>query len=117
MPFQAAGRYQTLTISSSNRRSLLQKFGTLMESRRDFLKKAALLAAAGGLAGVLPASIQRAFAIDPVPGSTYLDAEHIVILMQENRSFDQLWQVAGRARFQRSTGNDPAKRQSCLVAE
>jgi len=27
-------------------------------------------------------------AIDPEPGSTYLDAEHVVILMQENRSFD-----------------------------
>ena len=59
-----------------------------MESRRDFLKKAALLAAGGGMAGVLPASIQKAFAIDPAPGSTYLDAEHVVILMQENRSFD-----------------------------
>ena len=56
-----------------------------MDSRRDFLKKAALLAAGGGLLGGLPASIQKAFAIDPAPGSTYLDAEHIVILMQENR--------------------------------
>ena len=28
------------------------------------------------------------YAIEPAPGSTYLDAEHIVILMQENRSFD-----------------------------
>src|SRR5882672_9281430 len=36
----------------------------------------------------LPASVQRALAIDPMPGSTWLDAEHIVILMQENRSFD-----------------------------
>jgi phospholipase C len=59
-----------------------------MESRRDFLKKAALLAAGGGFVGALPASIQKAFAIDPPPGSTYLDAEHVVILMQENRSFD-----------------------------
>lgn len=30
-------------------------------------------------------------AIDPAPGSTYLDAEHIVILMQENRSFDHMY--------------------------
>ncbi|MGH9342800.1 MAG: alkaline phosphatase family protein, partial [Terriglobia bacterium] len=29
-----------------------------------------------------------AYAIEPEPGSTWLDAEHIVILMQENRSFD-----------------------------
>ncbi|HVU28274.1 MAG TPA: phospholipase C, phosphocholine-specific [Verrucomicrobiae bacterium] len=62
-----------------------------MDSRRDFLKKAALLAAGGGLMGALPASIQKAFAIDPTPGSTYLDAEHIVILMQENRSFDHAY--------------------------
>ncbi len=62
-----------------------------MDSRREFLKKAALLAAGSGLAGALPAAIQKAFAIDPLPGSTYLDAEHVVILMQENRSFDHAY--------------------------
>ena len=51
----------------------------------------ALLAAGGGLAGALPASIQKAFAIDPEPGTTWQDAEHIVILMQENRSFDHAY--------------------------
>jgi phospholipase C len=59
-----------------------------MENRRDFLKKASIFTSALGLAGVIPDSIQRAFAIDPSPGSTYLDAEHVVFLMQENRSFD-----------------------------
>lgn len=59
-----------------------------MQSRRDFLKKAIFLSGAAGLSGVLPESVQRAFAIEPAPGTTYLDAEHIVILMQENRSFD-----------------------------
>ncbi len=62
-----------------------------MDSRRDFIKKAAMLAAGGGMVGALPASIQRAFAIDPAPGTTYLDAEHVVILMQENRSFDHAY--------------------------
>jgi len=62
-----------------------------MSSRRDFLKNAALLAASGGLGGVLPGPIQKAFAIDPAPGSTYLDAEHVIILMQENRSFDHAY--------------------------
>jgi phospholipase C len=57
-------------------------------SRRDFLKIAAMLSGAAGVSGVVPDSIQRAFAIEPEPGSTYMDAEHIVILMQENRSFD-----------------------------
>lgn len=59
-----------------------------MDSRRDFLKKAALLSGAAGLSGVLPPSIQRAMAINPAVGSTFRDAEHVVILMQENRSFD-----------------------------
>ncbi|UYQ94819.1 phospholipase C, phosphocholine-specific [Chitinophaga horti] len=58
-----------------------------MDSRRDFLKKAALLSGSGVFAG-LPASVQRALAIDPAPGSTFEDAEHVVFLMQENRSFD-----------------------------
>jgi phospholipase C len=59
-----------------------------MDSRREFIKKAAMLSGAAGLLSVLPPSIQKALAIDPQPGSTYLDAEHVVILMQENRSFD-----------------------------
>lgn len=58
------------------------------QSRRDFLKQAAFFSGAIGAAGAFPAAIQRALAIDPEPGSTFLDAEHIVILMQENRSFD-----------------------------
>lgn len=62
-----------------------------MDSRREFIKKAAMIAGATGLSGVLPASIQRALAIDPPTGSTWLDAEHIVILMQENRSFDHTY--------------------------
>jgi phospholipase C len=62
-----------------------------MDTRREFLKRAALLAAGGGVVGGFPASIQRALAIDPAPGSTWLDAEHVVILMQENRSFDHCY--------------------------
>nr|WP_295866913.1 phospholipase C, phosphocholine-specific [uncultured Chitinophaga sp.] len=59
-----------------------------MDTRREFLKKSLLLSGAAGFSTIMPASIQRALAIDPTPGSTWLDAEHIVILMQENRSFD-----------------------------
>jgi phospholipase C len=47
-----------------------------------------MLSGAAGMSGFIPDSIQRALAIEPAPGSTYMDAEHIVILMQENRSFD-----------------------------
>lgn len=60
----------------------------MADTRRAFLKKAAALAGAAGLANVFPGSIQRAMAIDPPAGTTWQDAEHVVILMQENRSFD-----------------------------
>lgn len=60
----------------------------MSDSRRDFIKKATLLTGAAGIFNVLPSSIQKAMAIDAAPGSTYMDAEHVVFLMQENRSFD-----------------------------
>jgi phospholipase C len=62
-----------------------------MDSRRDFLKKAALLSGSVGLPNVIPMSIQKAMAIEADPGSTFHDAEHVVILMQENRSFDHMF--------------------------
>lgn len=58
-----------------------------MDNRREFLKKAAMLSGAAGFFS-LPTSIAQAMAINPEPGSTFYDAEHIVFLMQENRSFD-----------------------------
>lgn len=62
-----------------------------MDSRREFIKKAALLSGGAGVWSALPASIQKAVSINPAPGSTYLDAEHVVFLMQENRSFDHCY--------------------------
>lgn len=59
-----------------------------MNGRREFLRKSLLLSSAAGLSTAMPQSIQRALAINPKEGSTFYDAEHIVILMQENRSFD-----------------------------
>ena len=59
-----------------------------MDSRREFLKKAAMLSGGAGLLGMLPPSIQKALAIEPKAGTTFMDAEHVVLLMQENRSFD-----------------------------
>lgn len=59
-----------------------------MDTRREFIKKAALLSLAAGSAYLVPASIRRALEINPDAESTFLDAEHVVILMQENRSFD-----------------------------
>jgi len=62
-----------------------------MDSRRDFIKKAAMLSGGASVLGALPPSIAKAFAIDPPAGSTFYDAEHVVILMQENRSFDHCY--------------------------
>ncbi|MFA6276863.1 MAG: phospholipase C, phosphocholine-specific [Pedobacter sp.] len=62
-----------------------------MDSRRDFIKKATLLSGVFGAANVIPMSIQKAMAINAEPGSTFYDAEHIVFLMQENRSFDHMF--------------------------
>ncbi|SEA56279.1 phospholipase C [Arachidicoccus rhizosphaerae] len=59
-----------------------------MDSRREFLKKAMLLSGAVGVASAVPASIKKALSIDPEEGSDFYQAEHIVILMQENRAFD-----------------------------
>ncbi|WP_437207007.1 phosphocholine-specific phospholipase C [Planctomicrobium sp. SH664] len=59
-----------------------------MQTRRHFLQNMAFLAGAAGLQGSLLAAVQRAAAIEPEQGSSFLDAEHVVILMQENRSFD-----------------------------
>lgn len=58
------------------------------QTRRQFLQDMAALAGAAGLQGGFFAPLNRAVAIEPDPGTSYLDAEHVVILMQENRSFD-----------------------------
>ena len=61
-----------------------------MDTRRAFIKKAGMLGGGIGLWSALPASIKRALEIDPEKGSTFMDAEHVILLMQENRSFDHL---------------------------
>jgi phospholipase C len=62
-----------------------------MDTRREFFKKAAMLAGGASAFNALLPAIERAAAILPPEESTYLDAEHVVILMQENRSFDHLF--------------------------
>ncbi|GAA5130561.1 phospholipase C, phosphocholine-specific [Luteolibacter yonseiensis] len=59
-----------------------------MLSRREFLQKAAMLSGGLGALAATPPSILKALGIEPRKGSTFMDAEHVVILMQENRSFD-----------------------------
>lgn len=67
-------------------------------TRRDFLKNGLIFGQALGVAGIVPEIISKAHAITPDPGSTYLDAEHIVVLMQENRSFDHMFGTLGGVR-------------------
>jgi phospholipase C len=62
-----------------------------MDSRRAFLKKAALFAGSAGMASMSSASVIKALSIDPEFGSSFYDAEHVVFLMQENRSFDHMF--------------------------
>ena len=77
-----------------------------MDSRRDFLKKASLLSGAFAMPNVIPMSIQKAMAINANPGTTFYDAEHVVFLMQENRSFDHMF---GSMRGVRGFNNPRAK--------
>jgi phospholipase C len=60
-----------------------------MTNRRDFLRTALSAAAAAGGALTFPPVIRRALAIPANRRTgTITDVEHVVILMQENRSFD-----------------------------
>ncbi|SOY61243.1 phosphocholine-specific phospholipase C [Cupriavidus taiwanensis] len=59
------------------------------QSRRNFLKLASGSAAATAALAAFPPSIRRALAIPANNATgTIRDVEHVVILMQENRSFD-----------------------------
>src|SRR5580704_7470999 len=58
-------------------------------TRRQFLRLSLDAAAAAAALTLLPPSIRRALAIPAaVNAGTIEDVEHVVILMQENRSFD-----------------------------
>ncbi|WP_232316577.1 phosphocholine-specific phospholipase C [Candidatus Burkholderia verschuerenii] len=59
-------------------------------NRRNFLKQSATALGVVSAATLLPASIQRALAIPAASTTgTIADVEHVVVLMQENRSFEQ----------------------------
>ncbi|WP_017760804.1 phosphocholine-specific phospholipase C [Pseudacidovorax intermedius] len=58
-------------------------------SRRDFFRKSAGALGAASALSVLPPAIRKALAVEAaVDKGTIDDVKHIVILMQENRSFD-----------------------------
>ena len=57
-------------------------------SRRRLLQGAGTAAAAAFAAEFLPSNVRKALAAGPSQGGSIRDIKHVVILMQENRSFD-----------------------------
>ena len=49
-----------------------------MDTRREFLKKASMLAGSTAAINMIPESIQRALAIDANPGTNFLDATYCI---------------------------------------
>ena len=62
--------------------------GPVLMTRRRLLGSAARLAAAAAAAAVLPPNVRRALAQEPPRRASLTDIKHVVLLMQENRSFD-----------------------------
>jgi len=76
----------------------------MAHDRRRFLKAVS----AGALSALLPPNVQRALAVEPRrKNGSIRDIEHIVILMQENRSFDHYY---GTMRGVRGYGDPRAAR-------
>ncbi|HEY1764896.1 MAG TPA: alkaline phosphatase family protein, partial [Opitutaceae bacterium] len=64
--------------------------GSLTEpfTRRRMLKTAARLAAAGAASALMPVNVRRMLAQEAPRRGSLADIKHVVLLMQENRSFD-----------------------------
>jgi phospholipase C len=60
----------------------------LLMTRRRLIGSAARIAAATAAASVLPPNVRRALAQEPPRRGSMKDIKHVVLLMQENRSFD-----------------------------
>jgi phospholipase C len=65
-----------------------ESFSSLKMTRRRLLGSAAGLAALAAASSLLPPSVRRALAQDAPPQGSLRDIKHVVLLMQENRSFD-----------------------------
>src|SRR5512140_578586 len=71
--------------------------------RREFFRKSASVAGAAAALTVLPPAIRRALAVPAaVDTGTIQDVKHVVILMQENRSFNHYF---GTMRGVRGSGD------------
>jgi phospholipase C len=63
-------------------------FGSIKMTRRRLLGSAARIAAIAAASAVLPPSVRRALAQTAPRQGSLRDVKHVVLLMQENRSFD-----------------------------
>ena len=57
-------------------------------TRRRLLTGAARVAAAAAASTLMPPNVRRLLAQEPPKNSSLRDIKHVVMLMQENRSFD-----------------------------
>jgi phospholipase C len=57
-------------------------------TRRQLLRSAGRFAVASAAAGLMPPNVRRMLAMQPPAASSLRDVKHVVMLMQENRSFD-----------------------------
>src|ERR1700680_980299 len=62
--------------------------GSNKMTRRRMLKYSASMAATAFAATLMPPNVRRALAQEPVRRASLKDIKHVVLLMQENRSFD-----------------------------
>ncbi|HEY4022105.1 MAG TPA: alkaline phosphatase family protein, partial [Pseudonocardiaceae bacterium] len=60
-------------------------------TRRRLLGTAAGVTAAAAAATLMPANVAKALAQDAPKSGSMRDIEHVVVLMQENRSFDHYY--------------------------
>ena len=60
----------------------------MLLSRRRLLKGAVGMAMAAAAHALMPSNVQRVLAMEPPRNSSFKDIKHVVLLMQENRSFD-----------------------------
>lgn len=65
-----------------------ENFGPVKMTRRRLLGSAARLAALAAASSLLPPSVRRALAQEAPRQGSLRDIKHVVLLMQENRSFD-----------------------------
>ena len=85
------------------RTSLTGDIDSAKLTRRQLLNRASRLAIATAAGALMPPSVQRALAMGPARHGSLRDIKHVVLLMQENRSFDHYFgTLAGVRGF-----NDP----------